>query len=78
MIRNALHMVTVVAIRLPGDSSLTSPFYVAEDKPSFPRLAIPRNLPGQSASNKSPATLWLYGKRHEITLDGTFDGAFVI
>jgi hypothetical protein len=46
----------------------------AADKPSFPRLVIPRNLPKQSAGNQSPAKLWLYCKSNQITLDGAFDG----
>jgi hypothetical protein len=46
-----------------------------ESNPSFPRLEIPRDLPRQSSDNKSPATLWLDGKMHEITLNGTPDGS---
>lgn len=64
---------TVAALHLSRESSLTWGS-ILEDKPSFPRLVIPRDLPRQSGSNKSPATLWLYGKRHQITMDGTFDG----
>jgi hypothetical protein len=45
-----------------------------ESNPSFPRLEIRRDLPRQSGDNKSPATLWLDGKMHEITLNGTPDG----
>ncbi|KAF4467976.1 hypothetical protein FALBO_5146 [Fusarium albosuccineum] len=41
----------------------------------LPRLDIPQNL-GQSGSNTSPATLWLSGNWHSITLDGTSDGQY--
>ena len=46
-----------------------------ESNPSFPRLEIPRDLPRQSSDNKSPATLWLDGKMHETTMNGTPDGS---
>ena len=49
--------------------------YSTESNPSFPRLKILRDLPRQSTDNKSPATLWLDGKMHEITLNGTPDGS---
>lgn len=57
----------------PLSKGLLTKFHPPEHKPDFPRLIIPRDLPRQSTSNKSPATLWLYGLRHEISLDGTFD-----
>ncbi|KID59688.1 hypothetical protein MAN_10494, partial [Metarhizium hybridum] len=42
----------------------------------YPRMVIERNLPRQNASNTSPATLWLWGASHSITLDGTADHMF--
>lgn len=41
----------------------------------LPRIDIPQNL-GQSHGNLSPATLWLSGNWHAITLDGTPDGQY--
>lgn len=41
---------------------------------SYPWLEIPQNLPRQSNSNTSPATLYLFGATHTIVLDGTPDG----
>ncbi|KAJ3549229.1 hypothetical protein NM208_g614 [Fusarium decemcellulare] len=41
----------------------------------LPRLNIPQNL-GPLGSNTSPATLWLSGNWHAITLDGTSDGQY--
>ncbi|KAF5121838.1 hypothetical protein E5D57_012308 [Metarhizium anisopliae] len=42
----------------------------------YPRMVIERSLPRQNASNTSPATLWLWGASHSITLDGTADYMF--
>ncbi|PNY23786.1 uncharacterized protein TCAP_06274 [Tolypocladium capitatum] len=42
----------------------------------YPRIIIERDLPRQSVSNMSPATLWLWGATHCITLDGTPDHEF--
>ncbi|RDL37113.1 uncharacterized protein BP5553_04546 [Venustampulla echinocandica] len=42
----------------------------------YPRLEIPQDLPRQSDTNSSPATLHTYGATHAITLDGTPDEAF--
>ncbi|KAL4780179.1 hypothetical protein BJX76DRAFT_55392 [Aspergillus varians] len=50
--------------------------HFASDSSSYPRLYIPNNLPRQTESNISPATLCLFGKMHEITLDGTPDAQF--
>ena len=41
---------------------------------SYPRLYVPCQIPRQTESNTSPATLFLSGKMHEIVLDGTLDG----
>lgn len=41
---------------------------------SYPRLYIPNQIPRQTESKTSPATLLLDGKSHEIVLDGTPDG----
>lgn len=43
---------------------------------SYSRLYIPSQLPRQTESNESPATLLLDGVMHEIVLDGTFDGTY--
>ncbi|QSS53877.1 hypothetical protein I7I53_01272 [Histoplasma capsulatum var. duboisii H88] len=43
---------------------------------SYPRLYIPSQIPRQTESSTSPATLFLSGKMHEIVLDGTFDANF--
>lgn len=45
-----------------------------DSSPGYPRLVIPQQLPPQSASKTSPATLYLYGIMHTIALDGTPDG----
>lgn len=58
--------VTVVAI--------AKPFYFKELSPGYPRLAIPQQLPQQSAADSSPASLFLYGGMQTIALDGTEDG----
>lgn len=46
------------------------------ESPSYPRLYIPNQIPRQTESNISPATLFLSGKMHEIVLDGTPDGKY--
>ncbi|KAJ5284798.1 hypothetical protein N7524_000104, partial [Penicillium chrysogenum] len=43
---------------------------------TYPRLYIPSQIPRQTESNTSPATLFLDGKMHEIVLDGTPDATF--
>ncbi|KAF2194729.1 hypothetical protein K469DRAFT_617355 [Zopfia rhizophila CBS 207.26] len=43
---------------------------------SYPRLLIPHDLPRQSNAKTSPATLYLFGATHTITLDGTLDADF--
>lgn len=43
---------------------------------SYPRLYVPCQIPRQTESNTSPATLFLSGKMHEIVLDGTVDAKF--
>lgn len=40
----------------------------------YPRLKLPSNLPSLTDATKSPATLFLYGLWHTITLDGSADG----
>ena len=45
-----------------------------KESSSCPRLLIPQNMPRQTDSDTSPAILFLTGKMHEITLDGTPDG----
>lgn len=41
---------------------------------SYPRLYILSQIPRQTESNASPATLFLSGKMCEIVLDRTVDG----
>lgn len=48
--------------------------YSTPESSSYPRLYIPSQIPRQTESNTSPATLFLSGKMHEIVLDGTLDG----
>lgn len=43
---------------------------------SYPRLYAPSQIPRQTESNTSPATLFLSGKMYEIVLDGTDDANF--
>ncbi|KAJ6023874.1 hypothetical protein N7540_004671 [Penicillium herquei] len=43
---------------------------------SYPRLYVPNQIPRQTESNTSPATLFLSGKMHEIVVDGTSDAEF--
>ncbi|KAL4738984.1 hypothetical protein BDV11DRAFT_126692 [Aspergillus similis] len=43
---------------------------------SYPRLYVPSQIPRQTESNTSTATLFLNGKMHEIVLDGTTDANF--
>ncbi|PQK11502.1 hypothetical protein BB8028_0003g01270 [Beauveria bassiana] len=50
--------------------------YFAHDATPYPRIAIETDLPRQNDSNTSPATLWLWGASHSITLDGTKDHKF--
>ncbi|PKY07148.1 hypothetical protein P168DRAFT_287646 [Aspergillus campestris IBT 28561] len=50
--------------------------YFGFDSSSYPRLYTPQHIPRQTESNVSPATLFLDGKMHEITLDGTEDAHF--
>ncbi|CAG8930241.1 unnamed protein product [Penicillium salamii] len=65
-----------------GTSSMCERFYPTEantlfsllGSSTYPRLYIPNQLPRQTESNTSPATLLLDGKMHEIVLDGTPDG----
>ncbi|KAJ6097000.1 hypothetical protein N7486_007746 [Penicillium sp. IBT 16267x] len=40
---------------------------------SYPRLYVPSQMPRQTESNTSSATLFLSGKMHEIVLDETLD-----
>ncbi|KAK2593513.1 hypothetical protein QQS21_008779 [Conoideocrella luteorostrata] len=42
----------------------------------YPRIVIEQDLPRQNTTKVSPATLWLWGASHSITLDGTPDGEF--
>ncbi|RSL73917.1 hypothetical protein CEP54_000142 [Fusarium duplospermum] len=42
----------------------------------YPRVILEHDLPQQNPSNTSPATLWLWGATHSITLDGTSDAEF--
>ncbi|KAJ5634036.1 hypothetical protein N7528_001878 [Penicillium herquei] len=60
-IRSILDLVGDLGIKPPGLSS-------------YPRLYVPSQMPRQTESNSSPATLFLSGKMHEIVLDGTPDG----
>ncbi|KAJ5535391.1 hypothetical protein N7527_001645 [Penicillium freii] len=43
---------------------------------TYPRLYVPSQIPRQTESNTSPATLFLDGKMHEIVLDRTPDATF--
>ncbi|QPH15928.1 hypothetical protein C2857_000459 [Epichloe festucae Fl1] len=42
----------------------------------YPRIVIEQDLPRQTPTYVSPATLWLWGASHSITLDGTTDHEF--
>ncbi|OIW27366.1 hypothetical protein CONLIGDRAFT_682423 [Coniochaeta ligniaria NRRL 30616] len=59
--------------KLPLRFNHTSRHFAYETLP-LPRLDIPQDLPRQTLSDVSPATLWLSGNWHAITLDGTPDG----
>lgn len=61
-------------IRSWGLSSRSNILYSITESASYPRLYVPCQMPTQTASNTSPATLFLVGKMHEIVLDGTPDG----
>ncbi|KAM5470231.1 hypothetical protein MauCBS54593_004116 [Microsporum audouinii] len=43
---------------------------------SYPQLRIPANLPRQTGTNTSPATIYLDGVMNSIVLDGTPDARF--
>lgn len=43
---------------------------------SYPRITIKQDLPRPNGTSVSPATLWLWGASHSITLDGTEDHEF--
>ncbi|KAJ5113359.1 hypothetical protein N7456_001893 [Penicillium angulare] len=43
---------------------------------SYPRLCIPNQLPRQTKSNTSPATLWMSAMKHHLVLDRTADAIF--
>ena len=58
----------------PACFPVVSNLSAQELSPGYPRLVIPQQLPHQSASNMSPATLFLYGKLYTIALNGTLDG----
>ncbi|RSM09761.1 hypothetical protein CDV31_007501 [Fusarium ambrosium] len=51
--------------------------HFAHDLVPYPRIILEHDLPHQSPGNTSPATLWLWGATHSITLDGTTDGEFL-
>ncbi|RSL48128.1 hypothetical protein CEP51_015676 [Fusarium floridanum] len=51
--------------------------HFAHDIEPYPRIVLEHDLPRQSPGDKSPATLWLWGATHSITLDGTTDGEFL-
>ncbi|RSL65978.1 hypothetical protein CEP53_003501 [Fusarium sp. AF-6] len=51
--------------------------HFAHDTVPYPRIILEHDLPRQSPGNTSPATLWLWGATHSITLDGTSDGEFL-
>ncbi|KPM41956.1 hypothetical protein AK830_g4605 [Neonectria ditissima] len=50
--------------------------HFAHDAAPYPRLILEQDLPRQNASNISPATFWLWGATHCVTLDGTPDHDF--
>ncbi|KAL2862695.1 uncharacterized protein BJX67DRAFT_375118 [Aspergillus lucknowensis] len=50
--------------------------YFGFELSNYPRLYFLGQLPCQTESNTSPATLFLNGKMHEIVLDGTPDANF--
>ncbi|PGH01823.1 hypothetical protein GX51_05003 [Blastomyces parvus] len=50
--------------------------FAHESSPDCPSLQIPVNLPRQTDTNTSPATLYLFGLLHTIALDGTPDAYF--
>ncbi|KAI0006445.1 hypothetical protein F4779DRAFT_21058 [Xylariaceae sp. FL0662B] len=61
--------------KLPLDFNHKSHYFAHKALP-FPRLEITRDLPRQTTGDISPATLWLSGNWHALTLDGTPDEAF--
>lgn len=48
-------------------------FFCFQDATAYPRITIEQDLPRQNVTDMSPATLWLWGASHSITLDGTAD-----
>ncbi|KAL2753227.1 hypothetical protein ACRALDRAFT_2043685 [Sodiomyces alcalophilus JCM 7366] len=61
--------------RLPLEFNHKSYHFTYKTLP-FPRVDIPQDLPRQTSGDISPATLWLSGNWHAITLDGTDDESF--
>lgn len=46
-------------------------FLCFSDITAYPKTSIEQDLPRQNVTDTSPATLWLCGASHPITLDGT-------
>ncbi|KAI0117767.1 hypothetical protein GGR51DRAFT_500065 [Nemania sp. FL0031] len=61
--------------KLSLDFNHKSNYFAYKNLP-FPRINIPQDLPRQTSSNISPATLWFSGNWYAITLDGTPDESF--
>lgn len=55
-----------------------SVFFLARllDATAYPQITIEQDLPRQNKGNQSPASLWLWGASHSITLDGTADRGY--
>ncbi|KAI0859174.1 hypothetical protein F4860DRAFT_483330 [Xylaria cubensis] len=61
--------------KLSLDFNHKSNYFAYKNLPS-PRIDIPQDLPRQTGTNTSPATLWFSGNWRAITLDGSFDESF--
>lgn len=85
LLRTSLHLdlrptVDATAARPGRDSGPTVPLefyhktrrFTLKSLP-FPRVELDRDLPSMSGGAVSPATLWLTGLWHSITLDNTID-----
>ncbi|OAQ98394.1 hypothetical protein LLEC1_04362 [Akanthomyces lecanii] len=52
-------------------------FGLSLDATAYPRITIEQDLPRQTETDVSSATLWLWGASHSITLDGTADRIWI-
>ncbi|KAI7909736.1 hypothetical protein M0657_011707 [Pyricularia oryzae] len=51
--------------------------HFAHQSMPYPRLTLNQDLPRQTSTNESLATLWTWGVTHCITLNGTEDHKFI-